>query len=378
MPSTPEPVLGALQLRGWALRTLCSAAPAAAPPPASAQAWRLFLAVEQCALALSARAGRVLPPAAAAAVERRVLDETRRVLSARARLRRLDGAARDGGLRLVVLKGGVPLLRGGDGPRLQDVDVLGSPADAAALAAMLDEGGYAAHGRAASHRLAVRAAEGDIPVEIHTAVPGLSAAVWERVRPVSKASALLVLHPRDHLRYLLLHSAVQHADRRGRLRDLLVVAEAVRHASVEDLRAVEGDLAAEPQAAVLARQLEMGRGVAEGVPCADAFELTAAGTYLLQTLVEDGAIPAHRRDLAWQSVTAAVARRSGTPADLGEHALALPSAVPALAALRRVSPRAERLLRTLVRRSREWAFLPLGLRIAAAAERAVRERAASG
>jgi hypothetical protein len=83
------------------------------------------------------------------------------------------------------------------------------------------------------------------------------------------------------------------------------------------------------------------------------------------------------REMAWQAATAAVARRSGAPALLGEQGLELPSAVPVLAALRRVAPGAERAARTLVRRSREWAFLPLGLSVATAAERAVRERHAS-
>jgi Uncharacterised nucleotidyltransferase len=299
------------------------------------------------------------------------------VLSARAQLRRLGSVARARGLRLVVLKGGVPVLRGENGPRLQDLDVLGSPADAAALAAALDEDGYARLGSAAAHRLAVRAAEGDIPVEIHTTVPGLSGGVWDRVRPAAEGSPLWVLHPADHLRYLLLHSAVQHADRRGRLRDLLVVGEALRHAGEDDVREVEAALAAEPQARVLAQQAEMARSLESAVPCTDPFELTAAGSYLLHSLLERRRTPEGRRELAWQAGTAAVARRTGTPAGLGEHSLALPSAVPLLAALRRTAPWAERAIRTLVRRGREWAYLPLGLSVAAAAERAVRERASS-
>lgn len=368
--------MGALHLRSWALRTLCSAAPAAAPPEVSAAAWRLFLRVEQCALELSARAGGLLSGTAAEAVAGFARAESRMVLSARAQLRRLAGAAGSPGVRLVVLKGGVPLLRGGNGPRLMDLDVLGSAADAAALAAALDAAGYTHHGGPAAHRLAVRAVPGAIPVEIHTAVPGLSPVVWERVRPAAD-SPLLVLDPADHLRYVLLHSAVQHADRRGRIRDLLVLAEGLQHADDRSVREVEAAIAGEPQADVLARQLEMARSVASRIPCADPFELTAAGSYLLYSELARRRLHGLRLELAWQSGIAAVARRTGTPAALGEHGLALPSAFPPLAALRRTAPWAERAVRTLVRRGREWAFLPLGLSVAAAAERAVRERAAS-
>jgi hypothetical protein len=298
------------------------------------------------------------------------------VLAARAQLRRVGVLARDAGLEVVVLKGGVPLLRGADGPRLMDVDLLARPADAAALAARLDAAGHQAHGRAAAHRLAVRAAEHEMPVEIHTVVPGLSTDVWARVRPVP-GSALRVLHPADHLLFLLQHSAVQHVDRRGRLRDLLVMAEALAHCAPADLDEVRAALAADRHGGVLARQLEMAQALAGGGPVRDPFELTAAGTYLMDTLLERRALGPSLRDLVWQAGSAAVARRAGAPAGLGEAGLALPSATPVLAALRRRAPGLERALRVAVRRSREWALLPVGLAVASRAERAVRERAAA-
>jgi hypothetical protein len=380
MPSTPAPVAGALRLRDWALGVLCARGAAAGPPPlVSPEGWSLFLRTEQCALALAARAAGAADPTAAAALAAFTHAESRTVLSARAQLRRLGALASGRGLQVAVLKGGAPLLRGAEGPRLLDVDLLASRADAAALAAALDDAGYQAFGGAASHRLAVRAAPGDIPLEIHTAIPGISAteAVWARAQPAGDGRGLRVLHPADHLRYLLLHSVVQHADRRGRIRDLLLVADGIAQCTPEDVREVEDAVAQGPHARVLAAQLAMGRAVAAGEACADAFELTAAGTYLTQWRLARTRIRGVLMEMAWQAATAAVARRSGAPALVGEHGLELPSAVPALAALRRVAPGMERAARTLVRRSREWAFLPLGLAVASAAERAVRERHSS-
>jgi len=377
MARTPPPVAGALQLREWALALLSSPDAPAPPPDVPAAAWECFFRIEQCALATSGRAGLALAGEAAAIVNEHARAESRMVLSARAQMRRLSALARACGARVVVLKGGVALLRGGGGPRLMDVDLLASPADAAALVERLDAAGYRAHGRAAAHRLEVRAAEHDVPLEIHTAVPGLPGeAVWERLRPAPDGSALFILHPADHLHYLLLHSVVQHADRRGRLRDLLLAAEALDHCTPEDVRDVSAALAADRHAEVLAAQLRMADAIRSRTGTRDRFELTAAGAYLMAGWLKRHPLQGTVRELAWQAVTAAVARRAGTPALLGEHGLDLPSAVPALAGLRRVAPGAERALRTAVRRSREWALLPLGLSIATAAERAVRERSA--
>jgi len=374
MPRTPAPILDALHLRAWALSALSSSAPATPPPDASLDGWSLFLRGEQCALALSARgaAGREGP--GAQAVHAFAVAESRNVLAARGQLRRMEALARAQGLRILVLKGGVPLLHGAGGPRLLDVDVLCSPADAAAVAAALDRAGYHGTGSAGAHRLAVRVAENDIAMEIHTAVPGVRGPVWERARPAGPDSALLVLHPADHLLHLLLHSVVQHADRRGRVRELLVIADAIGRCAPEDLAAVREAAAREPEAALLANQLSMAQALIDGRGAPeDAFRLTAAGTYVMAATFPRWGIRGSLLEFAWLAGIAAVARRTGTPSGLGAHTLDLPSAWPPLALLRRVAPPAERAARLLFRRGREWILLPVGLFIAADAERAVRE-----
>jgi hypothetical protein len=378
MARTPAPVLEALRLRAWTLAALASSSPPPSPPRASAAGWGLFLRGEQCALELSARGAAGGDDAGAAAVHAAAVAESRAVLAARGSLRRMGALARERGLRILVLKGGVPLLHGAGGPRLLDVDVLCSPADAHALATALEAAGYRGHGRSGAHRLAIRLAENDIPVEIHTAVPGVPGPVWERARPVA-GSALLALHPADHLLHLILHSVVQHADRRGRLRELLLIADAVQRCTPADLDEVRAAAAREPEAGALAAQLDMATALLrrDGAP-ADAFQLTAAGTYVMGAVFPRWGLRGPLLEFAWLAGTAAVARRSGVPSGLGAHTLDLPSAWPPLALLRRVAPVAERGARLLYRRGREWILLPVGLSIAAGAERALRELPRAG
>lgn len=378
MPRTPESVLGALHLRGWALQVLSSAGSPPPPPPVSPAGWGLFLRVERCALALAARGAAPGDPAGGRAIRARAADESRSVLAARAELRRLGQAARGPGLPLVVLKGAAPLLYGGRQVPMLDVDVLGTPAAARALAEALDRSGFQGQGRAASHRLAVRAQEAGLPVEIHTTAPGLPPAALDRAVPVP-GSPLRVLHPADHLLHVLVHSAVHHPDRRGRLRDLLLAADAVARCTPGDLGAVRAAVALEAQAGPVAAQVELASAIAHGAGARDdVFELTAAGSYLMAEAFPRWGLRGAVLEYAWLAGSAAVAARAGTPSGRGAHTLGIASAFAPLAWLRRHAPPAERAARVLVRRGREWLLLPVGLFIARGAERAVREKQKAG
>ncbi|HEY7768983.1 nucleotidyltransferase family protein [Longimicrobium sp.] len=379
MPRTSEPVLGALHLREWALQVLSSPGPPLPPPPVSPAGWGLFLGVERCALALAARGAAADDPAGSRAIRAQAVDESRSVLSARAELRRLGQAVRGPGVSLVVLKGAAPLLYGGRQVPMQDVDVLGTPAAARAVAEALDRSGFQGQGRAASHRLAVRTQEAGLPVEIHTTAPGLPPAALDRAVPVAH-SPLRVLHPADHLLHLLVHSAVHHPDRRGRLRDLLLIADAVARCAPGDLHAVRAAAAREAQAAPVTAQLERAVAIANGAGVgADGFALTAAGSYLMTEAFPRWGLRGAVLEYAWLAGSAAVAARSGAPSASGAHTLGIASAFAPLAWLRRHAPRAERAARVLVRRGKEWALLlPVGLFIARAAERAVRETQGAG
>jgi hypothetical protein len=374
MAPTPAPVLGALHLRAWALGALCGAHPPAPPPDAPAEAWRLFLSVERCALALAPLVSAAGGPAEIAADF--AVAESRRVLSARGQLRRLEALVRARGWRVVALKGAVPLLRGAEHPTLQDLDVLAAPGDAAPLAQALGEAGYEAAGGEAAHVLPTRRARGDIPVEIHRMVPHLTDDLWERVRPVRADSALLSLHPADHLRHLLLHTTLHHPERRGCIRDLLLLAEALAHGTPRDVRDVRAAAAGERDRWVVEQQMEMAVAMAarEG-PCPDPFEMQAAGVYLAVQALSTSSLPRERRDAAWHAAVAAVARSAGTPLHW-DWTLDAESPRPGMAWLRRVAPRVERAVRVAARLGRAVPLLPFARSIAAAAEHAVRERAA--
>ncbi|HEU4451765.1 MAG TPA: hypothetical protein VFR81_01860, partial [Longimicrobium sp.] len=134
--------IAALRLRAWAIRVLASPA-ASVPPREPAEAWRLFLLAERCALPLQNRleAAAVRPDGEAAAVLReRSTVELQRVLSARAELRRVAVLLRERGWPGLVLKGAASALLG-EPVDLADVDVLVKTEHAEGLAEALGGAG---------------------------------------------------------------------------------------------------------------------------------------------------------------------------------------------------------------------------------------------
>lgn len=367
---------GALRLRGWALEVL--AAPGAPPPvpPAEPEAWDLFLRVERVALPLSGLLKAGVPtPEHAEVLRRALLPEMQRALSARAMLKRIARVAAARGLEVAVLKGAVAVLRRG-APDLADVDVLATPDDAAVLAEEVDRMGYAEAGVPGAHALKLRAAEDSIPVEIHTTLPGTHGT--PRQRPAAELPPLRLLHPADHLWYVLHHATEQHAERRGSLRDLLVLADALDACAPDEREEVERWVADHERPELLRRVLRMADAVARrtGAPD-DAFRLDAAGRFVTALWQRRAPPSIVVRLMLAHAVAAEVARRTGFPGDLGGATLDAPSGYPLLAWMRKRLPRVERGVRLAIRHGPEWALYPLGAAAARAAQRAVeRVRAA--
>jgi hypothetical protein len=375
-PDAYETARAALPLRDWALGVLAGGA--APPPEAPPAAWRVFLRLERCALPLRARvlARRIpLGPDAAAVLERLADRELLRALSARAQLITLGRIATARGTAAVALKGGVAVL-GGDPLDVQDVDVLVRTEDAEAFASALDgAGGAHAHGpdpapgTAGTFHLAARAADNALPVEVHYALPyGGPEDPWAGAVPAGPGG-ILRLAPALHLWHVLVHGAVHHPERRGTLRELLMLAAAVHACGPADLAGIRSRAAAHPDAPPLLQALAAGEALAAGSVSADPFRASAALGYL----VVAGASPAvHRGRFGIDLARAAYALVAGEGA-YRRLWLSSPAGVRSLEEfggvtwLDRTSPAAARVLRIVQRAANTAAGTLPALRLARAA-----------
>jgi hypothetical protein len=165
-----------------------------------------------------------------------------RVLVVRAHLKRVARLAAARGFHVVVLKGGV-LVSGGGALDVADLDVLVDQSEADAFATALQDAGWQPTGQK-SERVAQSLAADGVAIEIHCALggddhPGDDVGRHrERLEPVAP---LCCLAPLDHLRHVVQHAAIDHLNRRARLRDLLLIAHAARRCSPTDLSSLYSD-----------------------------------------------------------------------------------------------------------------------------------------
>jgi len=283
MPFDPQPVVSeSLQLRTWARGVLAGLLQPV--PPADAASWRVFLEVERCALPLRHRLGkRALPSAAEEALDL----ELQRVLSLRALVERADRALADAGAVAVALKGAAPFLSAGEELDVADLDLLvqepAIPTVAAALEASgLSVGRDTAEGIPSSapggHERAARTGEGTIHVELHAVVPSLPASsnLWATAEP-TRFPRLRLLAPVLHLYHLLMHSVVQHPEKRGILRELLLMRQALRRCTRDEQGSVATLFANHPLRCMLDAMI----GLADDPSRADCFIAEAALSYRL-------------------------------------------------------------------------------------------------
>ncbi len=291
-----EVPLHALKLRRWALACLSTSRPEAtcgdraALNEISPAAWSVFLAGERCAVPLAARLDRVprgLPDHARDSVAVAATAELKRILAARAQLQTLSTVARDTGCRPVLLKGGVVLPLADRSYDLDDLDLLLPPREAARFVAALDAAGYRPLVGSGSRRhLAVRSARGALHVEVHVAGSrdeGLPhGTALEDVRPIPGAPALVRLAPPEHAWSILVHVTVDHTERRGRIRDVLLLADAIAECAPEDRARLARRAATHWAGDVMNAQLAMARALSDGAEPVDAFEGIALTNYVLR------------------------------------------------------------------------------------------------
>ena len=287
-----------LSLRRWAIPLLSrSVGPeqsVASLPRVALDAWRLFLAAETCSGALAARLGAaaaLLPADACAALQRASLLEVQREMAARAQLATLDVIAEQCEVEPAVLKGGVHAADGGEAFDLADIDLLLDGGDAATLGrALIDEGGYSFDARTAQYR-----SDGAITVELHTDLEvgyGVEIAMQTETVRLGGFRRLRRLSPGAHVVHCIQHSTTKHALRRGHLRDVLLIADALDDCSPADIaavaRALHGSRVDGVYAATLALAQSMRATSSSGAP-ADPFVRMAAGKYATSVWLPLGA-----------------------------------------------------------------------------------------
>jgi hypothetical protein len=297
-------VAGALALRRWALLTLAPAdhesgdSSAGGPPPTSPATWMAFLEAEACALplvrALPASLRAALPPKVGAALDARSSVELKRALAARGQLRTISDLADSDGLRAIVLKGGVAVAAGLD-LDLEDLDLLLTPDDARRLEAGLLRAGYRAQRGGSPRHIGMLFVPGGIGVELHTTLSRagepLADDLWSATVPIEGLAGLERLNPAEHLWHLLCHVAVDHPERLGRIRDLLLTARALDDCSEADVGVLRAKIEQHVMAVELDRLLAAAVVMREGRSIDDEFCRNAATAYTLGRTFERLPIP---------------------------------------------------------------------------------------
>jgi hypothetical protein len=121
-----------------------------------------------------------------------------------------------------------------------------------------------------------------VPVEVHFGIPFLAGEgdPWEAALP-TPVRGVLRLSPANHLWHVLVHGVVHHVERRGSLRELLLLQSARAACGAGDLREVERRATAHPAARPLRATLAMVEALAAGADPGDPFRAVAAVRYAL-------------------------------------------------------------------------------------------------
>jgi len=263
----------------------------------SLEGWRLFLRVERCAYPLRQvlEQDALLPrlPAPFEELLRHEAEwELEHIRSARRQLHLIGAWAVRHGCRPIVLKGGLSALDH-SGIDLNDLDILLPKAEGERLVAALLEQGYRQCGSAGVIHLRGIQRQGELMIEVHSALTADEAeSAWARRNPQaigSAAAGLWRLPPGDHLWHVLMHAVVTHTPRRGRIRDLLLLGEAIAGCPTQDLEDVRRRVAKHELCDVLESALGQGLDWSQGKATTDPFEEVALIGYLLASRRENRA-----------------------------------------------------------------------------------------
>lgn len=236
-----EAISQAIRLRRYVLPSLLhDAGGVRLEPPDKAlffstDGWHLFLRVERCAYPIRRHLNETGFETRLPGEFREILDaeadwEQGRIESARAQLEQIGEWALENDAQPIILKGGLAVIE--TAPLdLNDVDILLPASDGARLFDALLEAGYFPGGTAGRFALNQLWRDGSLAVEIHHGIhDGLlypPDGHWPGSRRASGQPGLWRLAPLDHLWHVLLHNVDKSPQRRGRIRDLLLMRAAL-------------------------------------------------------------------------------------------------------------------------------------------------------
>ncbi len=251
---------------------------------ATEAAWRLFLRAECCATPVAGALRRCglfdgLPAAITVVLRAAESRELQRSLSAQAQLRQIDLLAYASGLSATVLKGGA-MAAEGVVIDLGDVDIASGAPERDTLWAALIGCGYAAGSGVAPAAAAPGAIPrspslpfgkhfppltigGGLPIELHLAH------VSDATRPLRGFRSLVRCVGGAPLYDMLLHVVVQHTFRRGHLRDLIVLADAIGTCRADELAEVRARCRRNAHSDELIAMLDQSTAIATGAPISD-------------------------------------------------------------------------------------------------------------
>ncbi len=265
--------------------------------------WKRALALEACAVQFD-RALRAsgLADMAPAPLRQLLRDATARAVRHTfplpGQMAELADAARELGIRIMILKGAARLLDAGvSGARsMSDIDVLAAPADAARLHHVLrHRWGYEPMSASPEHHLPTLMRAGALPIEVHIQLgprrTRLDARIWRDARTVM-GTDFMVPSATAALLHAVEHGALVHWAVRYRLRDLLDVAEA--WSGDVDREEVARYLDRHPQRVALSTMLGGARRFAAGIPIGRhlawrTVRRVARARHLVAAYVTDGA-----------------------------------------------------------------------------------------
>lgn len=258
-------------------------------PIGSNDGWELFLRTERCANPLEMALRRtgcedLLTEPARRTLRREAEWERGRISSARRQLATIATWAEESDARPVVLRGGLPAL-GPEGLDLNDVDVLLPMEAAHSLQVWLLELDDRRPGWAGRDHLRQLRQPGELAVEVHYALdgeePDPGSGFWSRIREVPAAPGLWRLAPADHLWHVLTHQVVKHVPRRGRVRDLLLLRDALASCTPEEIDVTRRRVRGHRLSDLLELALEHALRWAQGPGVEDPYIDTALAGYLI-------------------------------------------------------------------------------------------------